>query len=436
MTTDSNLEPVPGAAPRRDLFSRRLSRVLGLTLPALFIITFVYILTSPVGSQGRRQGSNTYSVSAVGFKGLVDLMETLDLRVLSSRRASGQRCGPSTPLVLIEPPLSSSSGATMADMIAQAEARDARIVVVLPKWLSWARAGHPDWAAEVWPIPVSAPRMVLSDLLGRELGTSTIVRLDRPVGVGWEMSIGIQEVPFLPYPQLISPGVKGLDPLVWSGKGVLAARISGRRIIIVSDPDLMNNTGLAAAGNAVLTHHLVVGEPMAKALVFDETLHGFTAEPSIWMELFRFPLSLVTIQLTILLIAAVWIGSLRFGPPESPPPRYAAGATTLINATGRLFRLANRPGDTLRRYWKVMLRRTDEELAPRSGAGPQRNAVEALSHLNAIGHRRGAAVDLEELAAVIDRLSDRGGDRAGLLSTAQSIFTWRRDVIHGPHRNR
>ena len=35
MTTESRGEPVPGAAPRRDLFSRRLSRVLGLTLPAL-----------------------------------------------------------------------------------------------------------------------------------------------------------------------------------------------------------------------------------------------------------------------------------------------------------------------------------------------------------------------------------------------------------------
>lgn len=436
MTADSPREPAPGAAPRRDLFSRRLSRILGLTLPALFVITFVYILTGPVGSQGRRQGSNTYSVSAVGFKGLVDLLESLDHRVLSSRRASGQRCDRSTPLVLIEPPLSGASGASVSDMIAQAEARDARVVVVLPKWLSRPRPGRPEWADDVWPIPISAVREVLSELLGREAGTASILRLDRPVGIGWETSFGLGEVPFLPYPQLLSSRINGLEPMIWSTKGVLAARIPGRRVVIVSDPDLMNNAGLAAGGNAVLTQRLLVGEPAARALVFDETLHGFTAAPSIWRELFRFPLSLVAIELTLLLIAAVWIGSLRFGPAEPPPPRYAAGSTTLIEATGRLFRLANHPGDTLQRYWRIMLRRTSDELSPHSGAGPRRSADEEIAHLGAIGRRRGAAVDLEELAVGIVRLSDRDSDRAKLLFTAQSIFAWRRDVMHEHHRNR
>jgi len=433
MTADAGHEPKPGAAPRGDLFGRRLSRVLALTLPALFVITFIYILTSPVGSQGRSQGSNTYSVSAVGFKGLVDLLDGLDLRVLSSRRASGQLCGPSTPLVLLEPPLSGPSGMTLAEMISQAESREARIVVVLPKWISQPKSGRSDWAGEVWPLPSLAPREVLSELLGRELGTSTIIRLDRPSAIGWQASFVMAELPFLPYPQLMSPRISGLDPLIWSGSGVLAARIQGREIVVVSDPDLMNNVGLAAAGNAVLSHRLLVGEPATRALVFDETLHGFTAAPSIWRELFRFPLNLVAIQLTILLITAVWIGSLRFGPAESPPPRYTAGATTLIDATGRLFSLASRPRDALRRYWKVMLRRMSEEIAQHPGSGPRRTQDEVIAHLNAIGRRRGAAVDLENLATEIDHLNDRDADRSRALLTAQSIFTWRRDVIHGPH---
>jgi hypothetical protein len=433
MTGERRLEPKPGAALRGDLFGRRLSRLLALTLPALFVITFVYILTSPVGSQSRRQGSNTYSVSAVGFKALVNFLGGLDLRVLSSRRASGQLCGPSTPLVLLEPPMDAASETTLDEMIAQAESRRARVVVVLPKWISRPQAGKSDWAGAVWPLPSQAPRAVLSDLLGRELGTSTVIRLDRPTAAGWEASFALTEPPFLPYPQLMSPRISGLEPIVWSGSGVLAARIEGRDIIVVSDPDLMNNVGLAAAGNAVLSHRLLVGGPAARAIVFDETLHGFTAAPSIWREFLRFPLNLVAIQLAMLLITAVWIGSSRFGPAEPPPPRYAAGSATLIDATGRLFSLAGRPRDALLRYWNLMLRRTSDELGQLPGSGTRRSQDEVIAHLNAIGRRRGAATNLEDLAAEIDRLTDRDADRAGVLLTAQSIFTWRRDVIHGPH---
>jgi hypothetical protein len=53
-----------------------------------------------------------------------------------------------------------------------------------------------------------------------------------------------------------------------------------------------------------------------------------------------------------------------------------------------------------------------------------------------VGKRRGSTIDLENLESDVFRQSERGADRIRILLTAQSIYAWRRDVIHGPHLHR
>jgi hypothetical protein len=234
----------------------------------------------------------------------------------------------------------------------------------------------------------------------------------------------------------MSEMIDELEPLVWHRMGVLAARISGRAIIVVSDPDVMNNAGLTSADNAAVAHDLIVGSPPATALVFDETIHDFTAAPSIWREFFRTPLSLVTIHLSLAFLAAIWIGAVRFGKAVSLPPSHRAGTTTLVEATSRLLSIANRPGDALGRYWKMMLRRTAEDVVPGCTTRAVGTFEEDLTHLNAIGRRRGIDLDLEELDAEVARSMSRGAESHRLVNTALSIYTWRRDFLYGPHRDR
>ena len=95
-------------------------------------------------------------------------------------------------------------------------------------------------------------------------------------------------------------------------------------MLVLSDPDMLSNHGLAHAGNptaalAMLSELDRDGGPV----VIDETLHGYGREPSVYRSLFDFPMLLATLQVALTVGVLLWAGMARFGPTHPPAPPHA-----------------------------------------------------------------------------------------------------------------
>src|SRR6185295_9450564 len=86
--------------------------------------------------------ANTFSYSALGHRALAEMLKSLGLEV-RSRRVPAGGIGPRRPLVLAEPDFLHPSGnwRTLRD---EAKARDASLVLVLPKWRGVSRKDKPE----------------------------------------------------------------------------------------------------------------------------------------------------------------------------------------------------------------------------------------------------------------------------------------------------
>jgi hypothetical protein len=434
MTTDVDqpsappAEPTPGAQTGVDPFSRRMRLVVGGLVPLLIAVTFAYSLLSPSGSRGRSDGSTSFSRSAVGFKALAETLEGLGLQVLSSQRTSGQRVDEQTALMILEPPATSLTN--LESMVNQAQARGALVVVALPKWLTVPDPDRPGWIASAELLHPARPEQVLASLLEMPSGRGLLARPEGPPITAWD-SVFEADAPVLPEPQLIAHAGADLEPLVSGPDGMLVARSVDPPMIIISDPDLVNNAGLHRPGNAAVLAAILGDSPDVTAVVLDETVHGFSRSPSLWRAMIEFPLVVITLHLVLLLVVTVWSGQVRFGPPAAPVPRYTAGAESLIEASAHLLRLSGRSGETMRAYWRSVVRRTATDL----GIATQDEEA-AIERLADIGRRRRIGTDLARVATAAERSTEQRAGRAQRMAAARQAHACRRELLDGLQRRR
>ncbi len=280
-------EPQPGAVLQRDLFSRRTLRFLLILVPLSFAITLIFSLLAPAtSSRGAEFGSNSFSVSAIGYQALAELLADAGVPTLSSQYSSGQRASPKRPLVLLGPPGDEDGISRLRQMLEHADNRDAPIIIVLPKWEGTSHSQRGGWVGKVTLVPEHWSAAVLAAGFGMGSEARPIVRLEQ-APVRWSTTLDII-APTLPAPQLVRPGQSLLNPILWCDQGTLVGRIRSDTLLI-ADPDLLNTAGIALPGNAELAYELLVNHFDAEALVVDETLRGFSRTPSRWRELLRFP---------------------------------------------------------------------------------------------------------------------------------------------------
>jgi hypothetical protein len=430
-------EPQAGAARDSELFARRTARMLWVLLPLTFAITLVFGLIAPSGGEGERYGANTFSMSAVGYHGLTELLQEVGIPVLASQHNSAQRASKDTPLVLLEPlPTGGTSGVEM--LIAAVRQRPAPVIVVLPKWgyqLDFRKSRWVQWVGLYQP---SVPSEILGVCRDTSSEPADIVR-PQASGGKWfhllDLADGVS--PSLTSPQLLSPDVTGIKRLLWSEDGVLVGQIKRNGVLVISDPDLLNNAGLATGDNAILAYHLLVESFHARALVFDETLHGFSRTPSMWRNLLDAPLLVVTLHLALVLAAVAWTASGRFGRPLPPASRVVAGVETLVENTARLISLGGMVSQTLSEYWKATIRRTAQELAVKPAPGPESLVERQEQMLVKLAGRRGVTHDLEQLAAEMEKIRiGRRREPRQALALARRLYYWRKEMVDGTGSDR
>ena len=383
--------------------------------------------------------ANSYSRSALGHRGLVELLQSLGTGAVSRRTPGTAAPGPLRPLIAAEPdPLVLEVAEDrLAEMRREARSRDAALVVVLPKWTGVPHNSNPAWIDRVYLMPEPSLRNVLKALDEPELENITLVRTGgrvRPCSALWRSAASAGTVDFranLSPAQLLAP-TPVLEPEVSCGGRLLVARYKsadGPEIYLVSDPDLLNNHGLGRGDNAALVHEFLTHRLGAKGVIFDETIHGYRRAPGILAEAFRFPLVLPVLQTVVLLGVLLWAGMGRFGKPLPPPAALGSGRQVLIDSTARLLTYGGHAPESLGRYFHQTVR----ALAAAFGLPSDLPEAETLDRLQRISRERRLGMDLHRLRQQAEHppSGEQANDRA--LSLARDLHRWRQEMMDG-HR--
>lgn len=416
-------------------FERRtVAWLAGIAVTSFLVAVVVAIFADevvPVPSAG----AHGYSRSALGHHGFIELLRARDVQVLRSEHDSAARAAEGTVLVVAEPVIIEEHGARAQALRAMIEA--SRItLVVLPKWYGLPDPANQAWITGAELLPPDEIQPVL-----RALGLDAdLVRAERVST--WQASDALSggATPDPLVPQLLAGDQ--LEPLIWSDAGILLGALeldTGAYLLVLSDPDILSNHGLRRGHNARLAVGIldlmrgIDGEPAYDTVVFDETLHGFQKEPSMWRALFEFPLGLATVHVLLAALVLLWASMGRFGKPLAPPPVIEPGKAFLIRNTATLLRFGSHAGHTLARYREAAVRDVARALhAPRDVHGP-----EALARwLARVERGKGVTRTLSELDRELEanaRAATPGGHTRAV-RTARRIYQWREEMIGGSRR--
>lgn len=416
-------EPRPriGSDERLDtVFSKRAV----VALVVIGVVSFAAAVGFAIFGKGLTQPPSTradaYSRSAIGHHAFVELLRRFDVPVVVSQHDSGNRAGRTGLLVIAEPLLGDGDQAATSHIRAMLHESDTSLVV-LPKWFGIPSSKRPGWVGQVFLLDTDevVPALEAAGVYG------TVVRPAEQIP-GWAPS-GFGANPSLAAPQLVRS--EDLTPLIWTDEGILLGELmwAGRITWVLSDPDLLNNHGLDEGNNAALAVEVVNRLRAGGAVIFDETLHGYQVEPSLWRTMFEFPLVIATIQVLLTAALLLWAATGRFGAPVRGNAALEPGKDFLIRNTADLLRFGGYAGHTLERYLKMTAREVARELhAPSTLA-----QADLRSWLDRIGETRGVRLTLSGLEMEVAGAVAQGSGRRVVLA-ANRIFRWRQEMIHGP----
>lgn len=314
------------------------------------------------GGRERNGGAHGAANGLNGFAGLIRLLEAQGHEVSVSR--SEARLDDEGLLVLT--PQQGADGAAIAEIIA-ARRYVGPTLLILPKWVAlpadqmpglnapqgWVMLGgtvEPEWLGSIPGLEAENPEVGRSRLWhGFEL-SGRLPEPDKVMGLAGNglAALVIEDggdtlVGYLDdegsYPTLAAwAGFEPLDPEddetdadIWP-------------VVVVAEPDLMNNYGLADETRAELAHAIVDAalEDYELPIVFDLTVAGISRSQNLLTLAFQPPFLAATLCLILAAMVIAWRAFRRFGPPVAEAPALAMGKRQLARNGGGLVARARR----------------------------------------------------------------------------------------------
>ena len=339
----------------------------GITLFALLLWA---IGAGEFGNPERESGAHAASPSLEGYRALADLLEARGNAVTQARDRDVVR-GPN--LLILTPP-HASDGEDLAELLEQRRYQGPTILI-LPKWIAMAVPDTPGWSMLVGTVdPDWAGEIGLAGLQLRSCGgecspARRFEGLDRSGPLPESGPVRTLEGPDL-VPVIRAPGTGALVSLVDDGgaSDELVRRlgipfeqlqdngVAPYPLVVVAEPDLFNNRGLAdpqRARTAVALVEAVRGD--APGIAMDLTLNGYGRGENLLTLAFRPPFLAATLCLLLAIAFVAWRAFLRFGPATAQGRSIALGKAQLVaNSAGLVARsgrthLLGRPYATLMR---------------------------------------------------------------------------------------
>lgn len=369
------------------------------------------------GTSSKRAAANSFSYSAIGHRGLVELLESTGIGIRVNQRDLTLTNGIES-LIIAEPHLS-----LLGDRVVETITSADTVLFVLPKWAGERALDNTDAVSSVTLLP----ERYISEILEKLSSGFVIARTEVEPG-SWQME-GFDILPTISNVQLLRH--VNAEPLISSEKGslLMRMRINGSNILILSDPDLINNHGLSNGSNADLVYSIIqrvrLGKPAP--VVIDETLHGFRLEPNFWRAMLAMPFIVATLAAFVTAMALIWSASNRFGAPFRSDKETAAGKRRLIENAVRLIERGRHSREIVNRYFHNVVRQVEEKLhLPDNLAGEKR-----IEHLDAIARTRGLAVTLASLSAEKESLlNSKTGSSRNALRLARQVSRWKQGMLY------
>lgn len=432
--------PEPRPAPAADrlidasatTFSSRAARwLIGVGVVSLLATLVLSVLTTSDAPAEQTADNNAFSVSSVGHQALAEFYDEVGIDTLVSRHRSAERASQQRALLILEPDVADTELERLREMVAQAHKRKVPTLIALPKWRVSESVKKSGWANRIeraTAYRIDELLRTLDLVLERDLA-STLEVFD---STSTSAELGERAFALKLEPTQCMTGTE-LEPLL-VGDGddwacTLLARVRGTTIHLLSDPEPLSTMGLGLADHAPLALALIEDALGVKAVVIDEIAHGYEKAQTIWQELFRFPLVLVTFHLALFGALALWTATQRFGKPERPPPRVPAGKQTLIDNTATLLALGHHAGTGVKKYLEAALR----QLARAYGLAPELSAERRLEHLATLARRVDEHHDLLAIARDVASLRDGKGRREErrARTLALRIYRLKSEMLHG-----
>jgi hypothetical protein len=275
-------------ATDKPLFSRRL--LLGFLGFAICSFALSLYLMGRSDHGADRYGPSSYSISALGYAGIGEVLQELGIPVAKSRRNPHIQARNGV-LIVAEPQLNRLPQ-SVVPVLPDAE----KVLLVLPKWRALDRGERRGWiekAERILSQQIEGILRLVADKAYVERRSSVEQWTTNTIGVAPEL---VRQV------QLIKSGL--LKPIVAAGDGILVGELreDDRLIWVLSDPDVIANHALSPEGKgfsfAIALINTIRG---SGPVVFDETVHGFQldASQSAFRLLFEFPYVIITVQMVI-----------------------------------------------------------------------------------------------------------------------------------------
>lgn len=333
---------------------RALLALLGVGAAAFLV--FLYALGAGWTGDGSRSGAaHAASNGLNGFAGLVALLEAGGEEIELSRNEA--RLDDEALLVLT--PQSFTDGEAIAEII-EARRYIGPTLLILPKWLAMSAEQFTQLKARRdWVVIGTA---VTPDWL-KEIEGFDSAKLDLVERRRWE---GLGLTGPLPDPeQVLMLDSSNVLPLVTDEQGDVlagylddggaypslneAAGLPPRNaedeeldterwaVVVVAEPDLLNNFGMADPARAELATRIVEAAKEGQDLpvVFDLTLAGLSGKQNLLTLAFAPPFLAATLCLILAGLVIAWRAFRRFGPPVAEAPALAMGKRQLArNAAG------------------------------------------------------------------------------------------------------
>lgn len=406
---------------------------IGLVLVSILsaIAYFALQAYAPDFREGDDAAAHALSKSAIGFAGLRVLLEADGVPNRISRGEEHERWRGRSLLILTPPgftdakeikshaelpfPPPAGQGAAPRPLVSST------VLIVLPKWFPLA---DPASYGRVLK-GERFPREALEGMLGDLSKTTRIARRPKSASPG----LATEDSVLAPLPAPLAAidslqTISGPDwePMIEAGKGeALLARLKGKEIYVLADPDVMNTQGLDDLPTAALALAIVKRlRDDRSPVVFDVTLNGLGREPSLLRAMFSPPFLGATLCAILAALLIGFHGAVRFGAPQRAKEAYARGKAALVSNAAELIRMLHREPRMAARY-----------------AQTTRNLT-----IRALGVRR--KLDADEAEALFKALESEGGpayaallaeanqvnSRAGLVALARKFYDWRQGMLH------
>jgi hypothetical protein len=202
-----------------------------------------------------------------------------------------------------------------------------------------------------------------------------------------------------------------------------------RDVWILSDPDLMSNSGIDDDDNGVVAVSIIrKALPPGGKVIIDETSHGFEQRPNLLRVLLHPPFIAVGIAGIVTLIVLAWAGIARFGAPRPETAGLAAGKLTLVRNAAQLLRLGTTASNLMLSYRRLVLADAIAELH----GPPGLDEFAQAAWLDRAAVHRGLTIRVKPLLDEMSSLAEADRlDAARALRFSLDLHRWKQEILNG-----